>query len=54
LKPGKIPEDFDKAVIHHIHSFIVPVDVTENRLQAIAIVFLIEPSLVFVVIFDAP
>ena len=50
LEFGKIAEDFNKIIIHHIHGLIIPVNVSENCFQAIAIIFLVKESLVLWVV----
>ena len=52
LEFAKIPEHLYKAIIYYINRFIIPVYITKNSLQAIAIVFLIEIFLISLIVLN--
>lgn len=50
LKFFKIPEHFHKAVIHHINSFVVMINIAEYSFETVSIILLVEEFLVPLVI----
>jgi len=52
MKSIHFAENFHKAVIYHIHGTVVPVDVPENYLQAVAVVPLVKIFLIGLVVLN--
>jgi hypothetical protein len=53
LEFRKIAENLHKAVVDYIHCLVIPVNIPEHGLKAIAIVFLVEKFLIPPVVFNA-
>ena len=49
----QVAENFNEAIVHDIHSFVVVVYIAENSFKAIAIKLLIEDLLISMVIKNA-